>query len=75
MVPARRISVSESLWKIRDARPTDASRLAVLAEETFREAYAGHDVDEYCAGAFGPEMQHHELADNKFMTIVVESGG
>ncbi|MDH3252216.1 MAG: GNAT family N-acetyltransferase, partial [Ignavibacteria bacterium] len=67
--------MTRDTWQIRDAQPTDAVGLAGLAETTFRESYRELEVDEYCTGAFGPEIQLSELSDDSYKTIVVESAG
>lgn len=62
-------------WTIRPCDPTEAFDLAVLAERTFREAYEGLDLDEYCASAFAEEIQLREILDPSFTTVVADSGG
>ena len=65
-----------SSWTIRLATTLDAAALSVLAERTFRDAFAGDntasDMNAYCAGAFGADIQRRELEDPATMTLVVD---
>jgi ribosomal protein S18 acetylase RimI-like enzyme len=64
---------------IRPARVPDAPWLADLAERTFRETYTAYntaeDMERYVADHFAPELQAAELADPRFLTLVVEVDG
>jgi diamine N-acetyltransferase len=64
---------------IRPAVPSDASRLAAIAERTFREAFAadnaGTDIDLYCAQYFRPELQRGEISDPMLITLLAEAAG
>ena len=64
---------------IRRAEPTDAVPLAILAEQTFRDAFTeGNDPDDmvlHCAASFGPEIQAREIEDPDTATIVADEDG
>jgi diamine N-acetyltransferase len=63
---------------VRRALPDDAAALSDFAERIFRETFADtnspEDMELYCAGAFGPEIQAREIADPSVVTFVVHSG-
>jgi diamine N-acetyltransferase len=63
---------------LRRAVPGDAPSLAVLAERTFRDAFAARNspenMDLHCARMFGPEIQRREIEDRGLVTTVAEAG-
>ena len=65
--------------RIRLAGPADAPALAVLAESTFRDAFAADnspaDMDAHCAASYSAANQDRELNDPSVRTIVAESTG
>jgi diamine N-acetyltransferase len=63
---------------LRRATVADAASLAVLAERTFRDTFAGgnspQDMDTHCAEKFSAEIQTRELADPRRVTLLAEAG-
>lgn len=63
---------------LRRATVADAAPLAVLAERTFRDTFAGanspQDLDTHCVENFSAEMQLGELADPRRVTLLAEAG-
>lgn len=59
---------------IRRATSGDAEALAVLAEKTFRDAFAGAndptDMDEHCRTSFSPSIQREQILDPLIVTLV-----
>lgn len=59
---------------VRHAKPEDAQALALLAEKTFRDAFAADnspaDMDEHCRNAFSPTIQREQIADPLMVTLV-----
>lgn len=64
--------------EFRKAEDSDAEALAALAERTFRETFAASntasDMDAHCASNYGTEIQRREIADPRWITILVEEG-
>ena len=64
---------------IRRARVDDAAALAVLAERTFRDAFAAlsdpDDMELHCAASFGADTQRREIESPEIDTIVGELDG
>jgi diamine N-acetyltransferase len=64
---------------IRYARPSDAARLAALAEETFRDTFGGvnavEDMDLHCRTSYGEDIQSAEISDAGMATLLCEEGG
>ncbi|MEM7016183.1 MAG: N-acetyltransferase [Pseudomonadota bacterium] len=63
---------------IRRAAPDDAASLACLAERTFRDTYTANndpsDMDFHCQNNFNVEIQHHEILEPNYVTILAEMG-
>jgi ribosomal protein S18 acetylase RimI-like enzyme len=61
---------------IRRATPSDARRLAALAEETFRETFASmntvEDMELHCRTSYGEAIQAAEISDPETVTLVCE---
>jgi GNAT superfamily N-acetyltransferase len=64
---------------IRRASPGDAAALAVLAERTFRDAFAADsspsDLALHCAQSYSPALQRREIEDQTLVTLLVENVG
>jgi diamine N-acetyltransferase len=64
---------------LRRAQPGDAKSLAVLAERTFREAFAAvntpENMDLHCRNTYGEALQAQEIADPDKVTLLSEVGG
>ncbi|UPT73871.1 MAG: GNAT family N-acetyltransferase [Elusimicrobiota bacterium] len=64
---------------IRVAIPSDANRLAELAERTFRDTFSGantkEDVNLHCKTSYGESIQAAEIADPALVTLVCEERG
>ncbi len=64
---------------IRYARPSDAKRLAALAEETFRDTFesvnAVEDMNLHCRTSYGEDIQLAEISNAGMVTMVCEEGG
>ena len=64
---------------IRQAVPSDATRLAELGAETFRETFAADntpdDLAAHLASSFAPEIQARELADPAIRYGIAEVAG
>jgi ribosomal protein S18 acetylase RimI-like enzyme len=64
---------------IRYATLSDASHLAALAEETFRETFASlntvEDMNIHCGASYGAAIQSAEISDSKMVSLVCEEGG
>ena len=62
----------------RRAEPTDAARLAALAERTFRAAFASsntrENMDAHCASAYGETIQVSEITNPGIETFVCDDG-
>ncbi len=65
--------------RIRRAEEADALALAVLAESTFRSAFAASNtaanIQLHCAGSYGQALQLAEIRDSSRETWVAQSGG
>lgn len=65
--------------QVRSATPADAASLAVLAEATFRDAFANDnsaaDMDAHCARHYGEAQQRAEILDPAMATLVAEAAG
>lgn len=61
---------------IRTATPADASRLARLAEATFRETFgavnSAEDMDLHCRSSYGESIQASEISDPSMTTLLCE---
>ena len=59
---------------IKPALASDAGALARLAEHTFRESFAAHnlaaDMDHHCATHFGEALQLNEIADSNTLNLI-----
>lgn len=68
-----------SLAAVRKALPTDARRLAELAERTFREAFEATNTPEnmaqHCRETYGEAIQAREISDSGRVTLVCERDG
>ncbi len=68
-----------SSQSIRFATPDDAATLAEFAERMFIATFgpdnAQADMDAYCAGAFGADIQERELRDAARICLMVEHDG
>lgn len=68
----------EYVAQIRLASDTDAARLAIMAESTFRDTFqqanSVEDMDLYCAKSFGLARQLAEIQDPAMSTLLVEIG-
>jgi diamine N-acetyltransferase len=64
---------------IRYAKPSDAKRLAALAEETFRDTFgsvnAVEDMNLHCRTSYGEAIQLAEISNAGMATLVCEDGG
>jgi ribosomal protein S18 acetylase RimI-like enzyme len=64
---------------IRYARPSDAKRLAALAEETFRDTFASvnavEDMNLHCRTSYGEAIQLAEISNAAMATLLCEEGG
>lgn len=64
---------------IRAATLSDATRLAALAERTFRDTFSKANTPEnmelHCAECYGERQQSAELIDTAFTTVVAEHDG
>lgn len=64
---------------IRYARPSDAKRLAALAEETFRDTFgsvnAAEDMNLHCRTSYGEAIQLAEISNAAMITLLCEEGG
>jgi ribosomal protein S18 acetylase RimI-like enzyme len=62
---------------LRRAAADDAPSLAVLAERTFRDAFAARNspenMDLHCAKVFSPEIQRREIEDPGLVTTIAEA--
>jgi ribosomal protein S18 acetylase RimI-like enzyme len=71
--------VSGPDFRIRRAEPADASELARLAEQTFRDAFASQnapaDIDSHCLLRYGSAQQSREIEDPSMSTLLVEQAG
>ena len=60
------------------ATPDDSSALAEFAERTFRDTFQcdnrSEDMDQYVSATFGSGMQRAELADQRGIVLLLESG-
>jgi len=67
------------MQSIRYATLSDASHLAALAEETFRETFASlntvEDMNLHCRTSYGAAIQSAEISDPKMVSLVCEEGG
>jgi ribosomal protein S18 acetylase RimI-like enzyme len=67
------------LPKVRRARRDDATQLAVIAEKTFRDTFAGvnspEDMDLHCRTRYSEAIQAKEIADRDRVTLLCEDGG
>jgi diamine N-acetyltransferase len=61
------------------ADPTDAPRLAALAERTFRDAFASFNtaanMDLHCQAFYGAEIQAREILEAATTTMIAEQEG
>jgi ribosomal protein S18 acetylase RimI-like enzyme len=61
---------------IRAAKLSDAKKLAVLAEATFRDTFSeentSEDMNAHCRASYGEEIQAREISDPSYVTIVAE---
>ena len=64
---------------IRRANPSDAKKLAALAEETFRETFGSmntiEDMNLHCQTSYSEAIQSAEISDSNVVTLVCEDGG
>jgi ribosomal protein S18 acetylase RimI-like enzyme len=62
---------------LRRAKADDAPSLAVLAERTFRDAFAARNspenMDLHCAKVFSPGIQLREIEDRGLVTTIAEA--
>ncbi len=67
------------LPSIRRARHDDATQLSVIAEQTFRDTFAGvntaEDMDLHCRTSFSEASQAEEIADPNRVTLLCDCGG
>lgn len=65
--------------RIRRAIPSDAAPLAAIAERTFRDAFeadnSAEDMDLHCARHFQAGIQHTEISDPRWITLLAEDDG
>lgn len=63
---------------IRHAKPSDAQRLTVLAEQTFRDTFGNANTAEnmaaHCRSSYGEAVQSAEISDPRLVTLVCEDG-
>lgn len=63
---------------VRVAEPSDAQRLADLAERTFRDTFGGSntkaDMDLHCRTSYGAAIQLAEILNPEMVTLVCEEG-
>lgn len=68
--------MTQKLFKVRIAEVADAKSLALLAEETFRQAFAQEntiaDMNHYCSKSFSEKIQSDEISNRKIITLVIE---
>ncbi len=61
---------------IRPAQSSDAQRLAILAEETFRDTFESVNTVEnmtaHCQASYGEAVQSAEISDREMVTLVCE---
>ena len=61
---------------IRRARRDDATRLSLIAEQTFRDTFAGvntaEDMDLHCRASYSEAIQAQEIADPDRITLLCE---
>ncbi|MEM8491628.1 MAG: GNAT family N-acetyltransferase [Pseudomonadota bacterium] len=64
---------------IRQAIADDAEALALLADQTFRDAFAAQndpsDIDLHCATHYSPDRQLDEIRDRRTITLVADLDG
>jgi ribosomal protein S18 acetylase RimI-like enzyme len=64
---------------VRRATVADAPTVAMLAERTFREAFAAQnppdEMDRHCREHFGDAIQAREIADEGCSTLLLEADG
>lgn len=64
---------------IRVAEPSDAGKLAALAEQAFRDTFGGvnaiEDMDLYCQASYGESIQAAEILNTEMATLVCEESG
>lgn len=69
-------SALDAEWRLRPATPADAASLAAFAEAMFRDTFSADntpdDMDAYCAGAFGEDLQCAEIEDPALSTLLAE---
>jgi diamine N-acetyltransferase len=67
------------LPNIRRARPDDATKLALIADKTFRDTFAGmntpEDMDLHCRASYSEAIQAEEIADPNRVTLLCGYGG
>jgi ribosomal protein S18 acetylase RimI-like enzyme len=67
------------LGVIRKAEYRDAKRLALIAEQTFRDTFAAVNTDEnmslHCRASYGESIQASEIADPRMVTFISEDDG
>ncbi len=70
--------MADDATTLRRATVADAAALAVLAERTFRDTFAGanspQDMETHCAENFSMDIQRSELADPQRVTLLAEAG-
>ncbi|MBI2387002.1 MAG: GNAT family N-acetyltransferase [Elusimicrobia bacterium] len=64
---------------IRSAEPSDAGKLAALAERTFRDTFGGvnaiEDMNLHCKTSYGESIQAAEISNAEMVTLVCEEKG
>ncbi|GAA0889021.1 GNAT family N-acetyltransferase [Rhodanobacter soli] len=64
---------------IRYAKPSDAKRLAALAEATFRDTFgsvnAVEDMNLHCRASYGEAIQSAEISNAGIATLLCDEGG
>ena len=64
------------MWSIRKAKPNDATRLAALAEKTFRDTFGADntsaDMDQHVLETYSAQIQTREILDPNMVTFVCE---
>jgi diamine N-acetyltransferase len=64
---------------VRRASPADADGLAAVAERTFRDTFAGDnlqgDMDAHCTRSFAAAIQQREISDPARVTLLAEADG
>ncbi len=67
------------MLSLRRAQPGDARTLSILAERTFREAFAAvntpEDMELHCRTTYGEDIQAAEIADPDKVTLLCEIDG